>query len=164
MKTLRLHIIVISSVTIHVITNKYQEWMLLLLNSDYAQWRRLWRRRKKFQQEFPICNISTGIPNLGVWSKKRSNWTSGVGVGQKNPTMRNEEKKTESLLEQSLRFKTFKIYLIAIFAHAVLKQCKNKNLRYWFKATLTLQTRIGYICNTHGYQRGTCNILVMKLT
>jgi len=25
------------------------------------------------------CTISTGIPNLGVWCKKRSNWTSGVG-------------------------------------------------------------------------------------
>jgi len=30
--------------------------------------------------------ISTGIPNLGVWCKKWSNWTSGVGVGQTNPT------------------------------------------------------------------------------
>jgi len=28
--------------------------------------------------------ISTGIPNLGVWFKKWSDWTSGVG--QKNPT------------------------------------------------------------------------------
>ena len=25
------------------------------------------------------CTISTGIPNLGVWCKKRSNWTCGVG-------------------------------------------------------------------------------------
>jgi len=32
------------------------------------------------------CTISTGIPNLGVWHKKWSNWTSGVGVGQKNST------------------------------------------------------------------------------
>ena len=31
-----------------------------------------------------ICTISTGIPNLGVWCKKWSNWTSAVG--QKNPT------------------------------------------------------------------------------
>jgi len=34
---------------------------------------------------------------------------------------------TESLLSRSLRFKTFKIYLIAIFTHVVLKLCKNKN-------------------------------------
>jgi len=36
--------------------------------------------QQKFQKKF----ISTGIPNLGVWCKKWSNWTSGVG--QKNPT------------------------------------------------------------------------------
>ena len=30
--------------------------------------------------------ISTWIPKLGVWCKKCSNWTSGVGVRQKNPT------------------------------------------------------------------------------
>jgi len=30
--------------------------------------------------------ISTGIPNLEVWCKTWSNWTSGLGVGQKNPT------------------------------------------------------------------------------
>jgi len=29
------------------------------------------------------CTIPTGIPNLGVWCKKWSNWTSRVGVGQK---------------------------------------------------------------------------------
>jgi len=28
-------------------------------------------------------SISTGIPNLEVWCKKWSNWTSGIGVGQK---------------------------------------------------------------------------------
>jgi len=34
-----------------------------------------------FQQKFQkrICVISTGIANLGVWCKKLSNWTSGVG-------------------------------------------------------------------------------------
>jgi len=32
-----------------------------------------------------------------------------------------------------------------------------------FKATLTLETRIGYICNTHGYQRGIYDGLEMKL-
>jgi len=70
--------------------------------------------------------------------------------------MRNEEDfETESLLSQSLCFKTFKIYLIAIFTHVVSKLCNNKKLRHWFKATLTLETRIVYICNTHGYQRGT---------
>ena len=31
------------------------------------------------------------------------------------------------------------------------------DLWYWFKATLTLETRIGYICNTHGYQREVCS-------
>jgi len=30
--------------------------------------------------------ISTRIPNLGVWYEKWCNWTSGVGVGQKNHT------------------------------------------------------------------------------
>jgi len=48
--------------------------------------------------------------------------------------------------------------------HVVLKLCNNKNLRYWFEATLTLETRVGYICNTHGYQRGICDGLEMKLT
>jgi len=32
------------------------------------------------------------------------------------------------------------------------------------KATLTLETRIGYICNIHGYHRGICDGLEMKLT
>jgi len=30
--------------------------------------------------------------------------------------------------------------------------------------TLTLETMIGYICNTHGYQRGIFDGLEMKLT
>jgi len=50
-----------------------------------------------------------------------------------------------------------KIYLTAIFTNVVLKLCKNKNLRCWFKAALTLETRIGYIGNTHGYQKGICD-------
>ena len=29
------------------------------------------------------CTILTRIPNLGVWCKKWSNWTSGVRAGQK---------------------------------------------------------------------------------
>jgi len=37
---------------------------------------------------------------------------------------------TESLLSQTLRFKTYKIYVNAIFTHVILKLCKNKNLRY----------------------------------
>jgi len=37
---------------------------------------------------------------------------------------------TESLLSQSLSFKTYKIYIIAIFTHLVLELCNNKNLRY----------------------------------
>jgi len=32
------------------------------------------------------------------------------------------------------------------------------------KATLVLETRIGCTCNTHGYQRGICDGLEMKLT
>jgi len=56
------------------------------------------------------------------------------------------------------------IYLNAIFTQVVLHLCKNKNLRCWFKATtLALETRIGSICNTHGYQRGICDGLEMKL-
>jgi len=46
-----------------------------------------------------------------------------------------------------------KIYITAIFTHAVLELCKNKNLPYLFKASLTPETRIGYICNTHGHGR-----------
>ena len=49
-----------------------------------------------------------------------------------------KKNETESLLSQSLSFKTFKIYLIAIFTHVVLKLCENKKPRYCFKATLTL--------------------------
>jgi len=45
------------------------------------------------------------------------------------------------------------MYATALFTHEVLELCKNKNLRYWFKATLTLETRISYICNTHGCER-----------
>ena len=57
-----------------------------------------------------------------------------------------------------------KICITAISTHLVLELCNNKNLLYWFKAKLTLETRIGYICNIHGYQRGICDGLEMKLT
>jgi len=57
-----------------------------------------------------------------------------------------------------------KIYITAIFTHLVLELCKNKNLRYWFKATLTLETRMRYILNTHGYQREICDGFEIKLT
>jgi len=77
---------------------------------------------------------------------------------------RNEEDfETELLLSQSLSFKMYKIYITAVFTHLVLELCNNKNLRYWFKATLTLETRIGYICNIHGYQKGICDGLEMKI-
>ena len=56
------------------------------------------------------------------------------------------------------------MYITAIFTHVVLELCKNKNLRYQFKATLTLETRIGYICSIHGYQREICDGLEMKHT
>jgi len=56
------------------------------------------------------------------------------------------------------------MYITAIFTRVVLQQRKNTNLRYWFKATLTLETRIGYICNIHGYQRDIFDGLEMKLT
>jgi len=74
-----------------------------------------------------------------------------------------EDFETEWLLSQSLSFKTFKIYLIAIFRHVVLKLCKNKKLRYWLKATLTLETRIVYFCDTHGYQEELTMVLQWSL-
>jgi len=44
---------------------------------------------------------------------------------------RNEEGfETESFLSQSSCFKTYKMYITAIFTHVVLELCKNKNLRY----------------------------------
>jgi len=44
---------------------------------------------------------------------------------------RNEEDfEIESLLNQSLSFKTYKIYITAIFTRLVLELCNNKNLRY----------------------------------
>jgi len=44
---------------------------------------------------------------------------------------RNEEDfETESLLSQTLSFKTYEIYITAIFTGLVLKLCNNKNLRY----------------------------------
>ena len=64
---------------------------------------------------------------------------------------------------QSFSFKTYKMYITVIFTHLVLELCKNKNLRHSFKTSLTLETRIGYICNTHGYQGEVCNGLEMKL-
>jgi len=57
-----------------------------------------------------------------------------------------EDFETESLLSQSSSFKTYRIYFTAMFTHVVSKLCNNTNLRYWFMATLTLETRIGYIC------------------
>jgi len=48
-----------------------------------------------------------------------------------------EDFETEQLLSRSLSFKPYKIYLTAIFTHLVLELCSNKNLWYWFKATLT---------------------------
>jgi len=41
-----------------------------------------------------------------------------------------EDFETESLLSQSLIFKTYKIYITAIFTHLVFELCNNKNLRY----------------------------------
>jgi len=41
-----------------------------------------------------------------------------------------EDFDTESLLSQSLRFKTYKIYITVIFMHLFLELCNNKNLRY----------------------------------
>jgi len=49
------------------------------------QWKSWYTTRNLFQQ-VSNCTISTGIPNLGVWCKKWSNWTSRVEVGKKNPT------------------------------------------------------------------------------
>jgi len=59
---------------------------------------------------------------------------------------RNEEDfETESLLSQVWASR-HKIYITAIFTHLFFEVWNNKNLRYWFKATLTLETRIGYSC------------------
>jgi len=53
---------------------------------------------------------------------------------------RNEDDfETESLLSQSLSFKTYEMYITAISTHVVLKLCNNQNLRYLFKATPTLE-------------------------
>ena len=89
----------------------------------------------------PLQYMSSQISRMNAIAVKQLLWS-------------NEEIfETESRLSQSLNFKTYKIYLNAVFTHVVLKLCKNKNLRYWFKATLALETRIACICNTHGYQR-----------
>ena len=37
-----------------------------------------------------------------------------------------EDFETESLLNQSLSFKTYKMYITAIFTHVVLELCRNK--------------------------------------
>jgi len=59
-------------------------------------------------------------------------------------TMAQEEHfETESLLSQIVSFKTYEMYITAIFKHVVLELCKNKNLRYWFKATLTRHWKQG---------------------
>ena len=76
---------------------------------------------------------------------------------------RNEEDfETESFLSQSSSFKTYKI------SHRHIHACHFKTVQkqkstILVKATLTLETRIGYICTTHGYQRGICDGLQMKL-
>ena len=70
----------------------FQNFRLLNINGmKFGCWNR-WKswctaRNFCFNKSSKInCTISTGIPNLGVWYKKWSNCTSGVGVGQKNPT------------------------------------------------------------------------------
>jgi len=70
---------------------------------------------------------------------------------------------TESLLSQSFSFKTYKIYITAIFTNLVWNCAKTK-LYDIDPITLRLETRIGYICNTHSYQGEVCNGLEMKLT
>jgi len=85
--------------TIHVITNEYLKWMLLLLSSDYSAMKKVLKLNRFLAK---------------VWTSRH------------------------------------KIYIAAISTHLVLELCNNKNLRYWFKATLTLETRIVCIFNTHG--------------
>jgi len=53
-----------------------------------TQWKSCWTARNPcFKKSFKRnCTISTGIPNLRVWFKKWSNWTSGIEVGEKNAT------------------------------------------------------------------------------
>jgi len=101
------------TVTIHVTTNEYLEWMLLLQNSDYSAMKKTLKLNRVLAK---------------IWASRH------------------------------------KIYITAIFTHLVSELCKNKNVRYWFKATLTLETRIGYISNTHSYQREICDGLEIKLT
>jgi len=44
-------------------------------------------KKSLFQQKFQKNGtILTGIPNLGVWCKKLSDCSSGVGGGHENPT------------------------------------------------------------------------------
>jgi len=66
------------------------EWSLAVNNfaAISNQWKswctaRILCCNKSFQRN---CTISTGIPDLKVRCKKWFNWTSGGGVGQKNPT------------------------------------------------------------------------------
>jgi len=53
-----------------------------------------------------------------------------------------EDFETESLLSQNVSFKTYKMYITAIFTHIVFELCKNKIYDIDFKATLTLETRL----------------------
>jgi len=77
------------------------EWSLAVNNfaAISNQWKswctaRILCCNKSFQRN---CTISTGIPDLKVRCKKWFNWTSGGGVGQKNPTP------TSSVLSNRLR-------------------------------------------------------------
>jgi len=47
-------------------------------------------------------------------------------VAEQLPCCNEEGFETESLLSQSLSFKTYKIYITAIFTHLVLELCNNK--------------------------------------
>jgi len=49
-------------------------------------------------------------------------------VARQLPWRNEEDFETESLLSQSLSFKTHKIYITAIITHLVLELCNNKNL------------------------------------
>jgi len=50
-----------------------------------------------------------------------------IAIVAKQLLLSNEEDfETKSLLSQSLSFKTYKMYINAIFTHVVLELCKNK--------------------------------------
>jgi len=79
--------------------------------------------------------------------------------------LRNEDFKLNRLLAKVLASRHIKSRLYHRHIHASrFRTVQKQKCKILILATLTLETGIGRICNTHGYQGEACDGLEMKLT